>query len=286
MDVPAEYSGRSGGPFQRVIVGVDQHQGGRDAIALGTTLVARGGTVLRACVSIGEGALITEPAEDGTGDGEPLRISAPTLGRGLHELAIAERADLLVVGSRRDARPGRVLIGEASIDALNGAPGAIAIVPLGYAERPAALGEIGVAYDGSLESMDAIALARALAAEHGARVSAFEALTVSARRTADGVAGVDSLTVDIDTACRRIAALGDIEPHAAYGPPAVELALYSASVDLLIVGSRGYGPIGRLAHPSTSRLLARSACCPVLVLTRSAPSLPPDDPASLRAQTG
>jgi len=57
----------------------------------------------------------------------------------------------------------------------------------------------------------------------------------------------------------------------------------------MVIGSRGYGPIGRLAHPSTSRLLARSACCPLLVLTRSAPSLPPDDRAELaplRVQTG
>ena len=36
----------------------------------------------------------------------------------------------------------------------------------------------------------------------------------------------------------RIAAFGDVEPHAAYGHPAEELAVYSASLDLLVVGSR------------------------------------------------
>lgn len=46
----------------------------------------------------------------------------------------------------------------------------------------------------------------------------------------------------------RIAALGGVEPHAAYGQPAGELTMYSASLDLLIVGSRGYG-LGRLIHP-------------------------------------
>ncbi|HTP21823.1 MAG TPA: universal stress protein [Solirubrobacteraceae bacterium] len=42
-----------------------------------------------------------------------------------------------------------------------------------------------------------------------------------------------------------------------------------ATIDLLVVGSRGYGPIGRLVHGSTSRALADAARCPLLVLTRS-----------------
>jgi len=54
----------------------------------------------------------------------------------------------------------------------------------------------------------------------------------------------------------------------AYGVPAEELALYSASLDLSVVGSRGYGPIGRLVHGSTSQKLARTARCPLLVLPR------------------
>src|SRR3954453_11132818 len=51
--------------------------------------------------------------------------------------------------------------------------------------------------------------------------------------------------------------------------PAV-LALYSSSLDLLIVGARGYGPVGRLIHGSTSQQLAHTARCPLLVLARVA----------------
>lgn len=40
--------------------------------------------------------------------------------------------------------------------------------------------------------------------------------------------------------------------------------------DLLVVGSRSYGPIGRLMHGSTAQQLARTARCPLLVLTRAA----------------
>jgi hypothetical protein len=39
---------------------------------------------------------------------------------------------------------------------------------------------------------------------------------------------------------------------------------------LLVVGSRSYGPIGRLVHGSVSQQLARTARCPLLVLTRAA----------------
>jgi nucleotide-binding universal stress UspA family protein len=86
-----------------------------------------------------------------------------------------------------------------------------------------------------------------------------------------GPAPVDvSIEDAVKEARERIAALGDIEAHAAYGRPAEELAVYSASLDLLVVGSRDYGPLGRLVHGSTSRQLARSARCPLLVLTRAA----------------
>jgi hypothetical protein len=46
--------------------------------------------------------------------------------------------------------------------------------------------------------------------------------------------------------------------------------VYSASLDLLIVGSRDYGPVGRFVHGSTTQQLARTARCPLLVLTRAA----------------
>ena len=80
----------------------------------------------------------------------------------------------------------------------------------------------------------------------------------------------DSITDVVDAARARIADLGDVEPHAVYGRPAEELALYGASLDLLVIGSRDYGPVARLVHGSTAQELARSARCPLLVLTRAA----------------
>lgn len=273
--------------FRSVIVGVDDTQGGRDARALAKDLVASDGSVLLARVFVhdpltGRGTSpdferrrsleLHTAARDEMRDEAELRcIDSQSVGRGLHELADAESADLLVVGSCDRSLIGRVLVGDHTSDALNGAPCAVAIAPFGYAERQAVLREIGVAYNGSAESEDALAVARGLAAEHGAKLSAFEAVSVPAYLTVPGAGtAIESLPTLVDQARARIAALDNVEPHAAYGLAAEELAMYSASLDLLVVGSRGYGPIGRFMHGSTSRQLARSARCPLLVLTRAA----------------
>jgi nucleotide-binding universal stress UspA family protein len=74
----------------------------------------------------------------------------------------------------------------------------------------------------------------------------------------------------VERARARIGMLRDVEPHSAYGDAVEELTLYSAWVDLLVAGSRGYGPLGRLVHGSSAQHLARTARCPLLVLTRAA----------------
>ena len=175
-----------------------------------------------------------------------------------------------MVGSSRRGLVGRVLIGDDTHAALNGAPCAIAIAPAGYAELPVAIREV-VCYNGSPESQHAVAVARRVAAEHDARLSAFEAVSLPTYAFIGGPAPIDGAIEDlVDDARERIAALGGVEPHAVYGSPVEELTLYSASLDLLILGSRDYGPIGRLMHGSTCGQLARTARCPLLVLTRAA----------------
>jgi len=270
--------------FRNVLVGVDERPGGRDAIALAKDLVAKDGELTLAYVHLGDPKptrgsspafeaaeqersreLLEAARAEAAIEAGVLWTGSPSVGRGLHELAERQRTDLLVVGSTSRSLIGRVLIGDDTRDALNGAPCAVAVAPAGYAQRSVSLREIGVGYDGSPESEHALALARALANELGAKVSAFEAVSFAFDDPGAGEA-IDQLVKD---ARERIAALGDVEPHAAYGVAAEELALYGASVDLLIVGSRGYGPIGRLVHGSTSQRLARTARCPLLVLTRA-----------------
>jgi len=132
-----------------------------------------------------------------------------------------------------------MLIGDDTRDTLNGAPCAIAIAPAGYAEQPVAMREIGVSYDGSAESEHALEVARTLAAETGAGLSAFEAVSYPRTAFLGGPTPVEEAIAQlVGQARERIAALGGVEAHAVYGHPVVELALYSASLDLRIVGSR------------------------------------------------
>jgi hypothetical protein len=48
-----------------------------------------------------------------------------------------------------------------------------------------------------------------------------------------------------------------------------ELAAFGEEVDILVVGSRSYGPVRRLVLGSTSTYLERHARCSLLVLPRS-----------------
>ena len=276
--------------LKQVVVGVDEHEGGRDAVALAKNLLARDGELTLAYVFAGDphvyrGASAAFEASERERARELLERTreeigvqanlrwrgSPSVGRGLHELCEVIGADLLVVGSSRHGLLGRVLIGDDTRAALNGAPCAIAIAPAGYSQQPVAMREIGVGYDGSPESEHAVAVARDLVALCGAKLSAFEAVSLPTYAFLGGPAPIDdALEGLVDDARKRIEALGGVEAHAAYGHPAAELGVYSASLDLLIVGSRGYGPMGRLIHGSTSQQLAHSARCPLLVLTRAA----------------
>jgi nucleotide-binding universal stress UspA family protein len=276
--------------FKNILIGVDEHQGGRDAVALGHRLLAHGGTLTLAHIYPSElhpwrgsntayesitrkdaGTLLEAVRAELDLEAELRSLGAPSVGRGLHVLAERIDADLLVVGTSHRSLLGRVWVGDDTRAALNGSACAVAIAPIGYATESDVMREIGVGYDGSPESIHALAVARRLAAETGARLSAFEAVALPSYAYA-GAPPVTEATIDdlVEQARDHVAELDGVEPHASYGQAAEELAAYSASLDLLVVGSRSYGPAGRLVHGSTSHHLARTARCPLLVMTRAA----------------
>jgi nucleotide-binding universal stress UspA family protein len=284
--------------FRQIVIGVDERVGIRDAIALARRLLGKNGelTLVHVCAGdphIYRGASAAYAAGERERALELLKRTraqagvhahlrwraSPSVGRGLHELCELVGADLLVVGSSRRGLLGRVLIGDDTRAALNGAPCAIAIAPVGYADEPKAMREIGIGYDGSPESVHALEVGRTLAAELDAKLSAFQAISIPTAAFGPGQRPLnEAIETLVDAARDEIAELGGVEPHAAYGNAAEELAVHSASLDLLIVGSRGYGPIGRLIHGSTSRELARNARCPLLVLPRSTPPIDTHEP--------
>jgi nucleotide-binding universal stress UspA family protein len=172
--------------FSDVLIGVDGRQGGRDAIALARQLAAPDATFTFSHVYdmyLGRGAVAALPMEREASqellerereasslDAKLVVCGARPVGRGLHELAEEQGADLLVVGSTRHALLGRVLMGDDARAALDGAPCAIAIAPRGYTQAQHHLRTLGVGYDGSAESQRALAAAHELAHLHGAKI--------------------------------------------------------------------------------------------------------------------
>ncbi|HTP21310.1 MAG TPA: universal stress protein [Solirubrobacteraceae bacterium] len=286
--------------FGKTIVCVDESSGGRDAIALAKQLVPPDGELtlahvvcisawepmaLRAAYATGErtkrgereraeGLLRVARDQAGLASGRSSIstrvVWSPSVGRGLHEFAESGAADLLVLGSSRRGMLGRVSVGHHTRAALNGAPCAVAVAPAGYCDHFRTVRRIGVGYDGSLESKKALEIARELAATHHAELSACTAVSVPLPTIGPGPMAPRVIERLLHNARERIAELGGVTPMAGYGPPLEVLASYSASVDLLVVGSRSYGAIGRLVHGSTSDELARTARCALLVLPRSA----------------
>jgi nucleotide-binding universal stress UspA family protein len=59
--------------------------------------------------------------------------------------------------------------------------------------------------------------------------------------------------------------------------PAVSLQQFSAEIDLLVIGSRRWGPTAHLLMGGTGEALVRGARCPLLIVPR--PHRAPADPA-------
>jgi nucleotide-binding universal stress UspA family protein len=269
--------------FRRVIVGVDGGPTGRDAVAVGRLLAAPDGALSLAHVHVltpvrgasnaygvaqsAEAQALLEAERTAAGiDAELLPITASSVGRGLHYLAETNDADLLVVGSNPRSFVGRVLLGDATRAALIGAPCAVAVAPLGYADEARTVARIGVGYDGSSESAAALERAREVAAAHGAAISVLT--VVEPVGLVRGIARSETDEELLADARADLAGLEGVDGDVVLGVAGEELAAFGSHVDLLVVGGRAYGPIRRLMMGSTALHLASNARCPLLVLAR------------------
>jgi nucleotide-binding universal stress UspA family protein len=164
-----------------------------------------------------------------------------------------------------------VLVGDDTGASLNGAACAVAVAPRGYVARSGGFLRVGVGYDFSPESRSALALARRLAERDGAKLSALYVVSLPAWGYVAPMPSNWGEIVEEDrrAAEQKVASLEGVEATAAYGLPVEELAAFGDRVDLLVVGSRNYGPVRRLMLGSTSHGLARHARCALLVLPRS-----------------
>ena len=300
-------AGRSVRPmFRSIVIGYDAPDRGDESIALAEVLRdPRKGTLLLtsayslAPLAIGGFAVPREIEElrEGTHkmlaaarDVLPakhrariLAVASESPARMLTEVAEAEHADLVVVGSSHRGAIGRVLPGTTAERLLHGAPCAVAVAPRAY--RGEAIRRIGVAYDGSPEAEAAVHAAEALAVELRVAPTVYSVVAPTAPSAGMIAAGTGAewpsraakerarhLLWAVPTTRRRASTL------LLHGEPAAEIAARAQGViDLLFTGSRGYGPLRHALLGSVSGALVRDAGCPVVLMPRTA--IAQDDPA-------
>jgi nucleotide-binding universal stress UspA family protein len=282
--------------FQKTIVGVDDRDGGRDALALAGTLTAFTGDELiavrvyphearpsRAMVGGFEEDMRADAKEEldrivteAAVDARRVIVGDPSPARALHHIAEEEEAGLLVVGSTHHGQIGRVLVGGVTAGVLQHAPCPVAVAPLGYASRASRPTTIGVGYDGRDEARRALRLAGKLAKASGAQVRVLAAVTTPIRATTIAAYEPDWLDgaraearAEVDEAQLVLEGMGVMSSaDVVVGVAVEELVELSHDVDLIVVGSRGWGPVHRLLLGSTSEKLVREAACPVIAVPR------------------
>jgi nucleotide-binding universal stress UspA family protein len=287
--------------FSTVIVGYDGSAQALDALALGQDLCERhGGMLLPACAypfeprfdeeqAMGErsrGARLT--AEEQLRDVraqlpdrlmvETRAVPSTSVAHALTELAEEEAADLIVVGSTAHARDRRLGVGDVATRLLHGSPCAVAVAPPGYW---IGLHHLGVAYDGSPESEQALDAAYRIATELHASVTIYSVVVTPRFGPGALPAGHRAEAIDdriaqqardrlTDAALRAPAPLLP-DTRLLEGPPVEAISQAAAdAVDLLVMGSRGYGPVRRAVLGSVSAGLVHAATVPVLVTPRGA----------------
>lgn len=215
-------------------------------------------------------------------DAEYRAVASRSPAEALHRLAEAE-ADLIVVGSSHRGAMGRVLVGSVAERLLSGSPVPVAIAPRGLHFSPApALKTIGVAYGPGAEADEALRAAVELAERASARLRIVSVLTPAEQATLRAAArhgesdwarearadARERLDAAVRHAEARVPADGElVEDDAVHA-----LAAAGAHLDLLVLGSRAYGPARTVLVGSTSHRLVREAPCPLLVVPRGTAS--------------
>jgi nucleotide-binding universal stress UspA family protein len=304
--------------MRRILIGYDGSERGDDALALGRSLAAAADDPHVVVATVYE-ALLPEEAP-----GDPLREEAETLlararaawpelpgeafvalgasspSAGLQRHAIAEDADVIVLGASHRGGLGRIWPGSATEQTLQGSPRPVAVAPPGYAARHplgAPLARIGLGYDGSAEAHHALELVAPLAVAAGATVVVVDVVHAEGVPLTEAYgygsfieAMRDAADMHLDGARAHLRERGvaDVETERPEGHPARELVAISQHLDLLALGSRGHGPALRLLLGAASARVVREAACPVLVFPRSAAAEEaptPGDDATRAART-
>lgn len=284
--------------LHKLLVGVDGTPSGRDAVVLARALAASDADVvlvgayadpllpfppgLRRDVHLGRDVerLLLDVREELAPSARTHVKADSSPGRALCRAIPEERAELLVLGSSRRVADGCAGVGRTGRQALHGAGCAVALAARGLAPG-FALRRIVVGVDRSPEGAAALMLARSLAGTTGAQLTAVSVVddrlpaTMAPAGMAVELIQWDELVgTHREQTERLLRELAERVPGLAtelrVGEPAEELAAAAAGADLLVVGSRRWGPFSRLVVGSTGEELVREAPCSLLLVPRPA----------------
>jgi nucleotide-binding universal stress UspA family protein len=165
--------------------------------------------------------------------------------------------------------------GSVPASLLHGSPCPVLTVPAGARTEPPAA--IAVAYDGGDEARRALQAAERLAIVLGGELELLACFESPGTAGSPLGGGLD-FEPDMQAAFARVAEQAaarvtgvPVRTRLLAGPAAHELAEATREgVDLLVAGSRGYGPLRSVIAGSVARHLVDHASCPVLVIPRSA----------------
>lgn len=280
---------------RRILVGWDGGSGGRDAVALAKAIADPEAELLLVNVIPPVGLSVMHPRrllDDEHPQGKDFFASAladlggprietrtyiaNSAAHVLTEDAEHEALDLIAIGPCSPGTIERILLGSVGRGLMNGAAAPVAAAPHGYAEKEVRdIHRIVVAYDGSPQAREAVTHAETLARRESARL---ELLTVDIQEsTLPGVIGWESpvpKTPDEVLADGLVSIAPDIAVAGrclSGGSIAATIADYCAhGADLVVIGSRGYGPFARVLLGSVGSGLLHRSRCPVLAVPRPA----------------
>jgi len=210
-------------------------------------------------------------------------LSGTSVASAVHEAAEIEGAALLVLGSAQRGILGRVLPGSTAERLLHGAPCPVAVVPRRWT-RNGGLATIGVGFVDTPEGREALRNAATLARRAGAMLRVMTVVRITRSMYAETepqTAGRRAKHLEdvlgehereaVKAARRAVAELAgdlDVTVEEFVGDPAGILVRVSEELDLLVCGSRGYGPMRAVLLGGVSRRVVAEARCPVIVLPR------------------
>jgi nucleotide-binding universal stress UspA family protein len=250
-------------------IDLDAPDQARDALALATwlTKVTAGQLLLVTVFAPHAGALSAQLEQRRrrlaalAGPVETLVIAAASPARVLHELADERRPTAIIVGSSRGGANGVVSFGSVSELLLHGSPVPVAVAPNAFTAPSTRTPDIGVAFGTTPESEDAVRVAATLARQIGAHLRVLRVDEPAPHNELAEHHPGERLEAALEG---RPAEYAELD-----GDPAAALAVASGDLDLLVAGSRSYGPLGAVLLGAVTRRLMGAARCPVLVVPRT-----------------